>query len=131
KAIDAENLKLDNQARLLDRIGARAGAPSSAAQAPPTEIGGAPAAPTGPLDLGAIGDKLQSVADAIKRAASDIPGAQKDTTVAALNVSTTFIDERSNTYSTICTEEDLSQETAYVLAGNVQYYKLVLTLRQL
>lgn len=50
-------------------------------------------------------------------------------TVAALNTTFTFIDERANSSTVLTTADDFTQETAYFAAG-AQYYKLALTLRQ-
>ena len=50
-------------------------------------------------------------------------------TVAALNTTFTFVDERGNSNTVLTTADDFSQETAYYSAG-AQYYKLSLTVRQ-
>ncbi len=51
-------------------------------------------------------------------------------TLAALNTTFTYIDEHATSYTVLTTADDFTFETAYVIAGNVQYYKCGITLRQ-
>lgn len=86
KAIEAENLRLQQQEEILNRIGAKQGAPGTApgSTPPPTPTSTAGTPPTTPVDLAALAAALQAMADqvstAIGTASGNIVQAEQATT---------------------------------------------------